>query len=141
MEYRRFGNKIIARMDKGEEIIAQLMSICDTEGVHLGSVSAIGAVSHATLGCFDTAEKKYYANEHAGIFEISSLSGTVSTMDSKPYVHVHATIANKQNTTFGGHLSRAVVSATCEMVIDIIDGRADRTFSNEIGLNLFDFDK
>lgn len=40
---------------------------------------------------------------------------------------------------FGGHLNRAVVSATCEMIINIIDGKVDRYFDEEIGLNLFEF--
>lgn len=40
---------------------------------------------------------------------------------------------------FGGHLNRAIVSATCEMIINIIDGRVDRYFDEEIGLNLFEF--
>ena len=40
---------------------------------------------------------------------------------------------------FGGHLNRAIVSATCEMIINIIDGRVDRYFDEEIGLNLFKF--
>lgn len=59
MEYRRFGNKIIARMDKGE--------------------------------------------------------------------------------VFGGHLNKAVVSAACEMVIDVIDGSVDRKYDEETGLNVFRF--
>ena len=141
MDYRRYGSKIVVRIDKGEEIITQIIRVCKGESVALGSISAIGAVSHATLGCFDTVEKKYYATDYDGIYEISSLAGTVSVMDGKTYVHAHATIANKQNAVFGGHLSRAIVSATCEMVIDVIDGRADRSFSDEIGLNLFDFEK
>ena len=40
---------------------------------------------------------------------------------------------------FGGHLNRANVSATCEMVIRVIPGQVDRAFSQEIGLNLFRF--
>ena len=37
------------------------------------------------------------------------------------------------------HLNRAMVSATCEMVINIINGRVDRYFDEDIGLNLFEF--
>lgn len=40
---------------------------------------------------------------------------------------------------FGGHLNKAIVSATCEMVITLIDGRVDRRFEEEVGLNLFQF--
>ena len=40
---------------------------------------------------------------------------------------------------FGGHLNRAEVSATCEMVIQIIQGQVDRYFDESIGLNLFRF--
>jgi predicted DNA-binding protein with PD1-like motif len=36
---------------------------------------------------------------------------------------------------FGGHLNRAIVSATCKMVINIIDGKVDRYFDEKIGLN------
>lgn len=139
MDYKRFGTKILARIDKGEEIIGQLTGICDNEGVKLAAVSAIGAVSSANLGCFNTEEKAYYDKDYNGIFEISSLGGTVSTMDAKTYVHVHATIADMDGRVYGGHLGRATVSATCEMVIDIMDGAVDRQFSDEIGLNLFAF--
>lgn len=32
-------------------------------------------------------------------------------------------------------LNRAIVSATCKMVINIIDGKVDRYFDEKIGLN------
>jgi uncharacterized protein len=48
-------------------------------------------------------------------------------------------IADKENKSMGGHLNSAIVSATFEGVIEIIDGEIDRKFSDEIGLNLIDF--
>lgn len=38
-----------------------------------------------------------------------------------------------------GHLNAATISATCELVIDVIDGEIGRKFSDEIGLNLYEF--
>ena len=46
---------------------------------------------------------------------------------------------NENGEVFGGHLNKAIISATCEMVINIIDGKIDRKFNEEIGLNLLEF--
>ena len=46
---------------------------------------------------------------------------------------------DSEGHVFGGHLNRAIVSATCEMIINIIDGEVDRYHDEEIGLNLFKF--
>lgn len=46
---------------------------------------------------------------------------------------------DEKGSVFGGYLNRALVSATCEMVVRVIDGEIDRAFSEEIGVNLFCF--
>jgi predicted DNA-binding protein with PD1-like motif len=139
MEYRRFSDTIVARLDRGEEVIASLSALCEREHITLGSISALGAVSEATLGCFDTNEKKYYAKDYKGIYEIASLVGTISVQNDKPYLHVHAVLADKEGAAIGGHLSRAIVSATCEIFIRELPGSAGRFFSEETGLNLIAF--
>ena len=55
------------------------------------------------------------------------------------YSHLHLSAGNERGQVFGGHLNRAVVSATCEMVIRLIGGKIDRKYDDVTGLNLFHF--
>ncbi len=92
-----------------------------------------------TVGVFKTAEKQYDSNRFQGDFEIVSLSGSVTQMNGAHYSHLHMSAGDENGHVSGGHLNKAVVSATCEMVICIANGAVDRRFSEEIGLNLFAF--
>ena len=139
MDYRRFGDTVVARLDKGEEIHEQLRLIALKENIRLASVSALGAVDDATLGVFVVSEKQYHADRFTGDMEIVSLTGTVNTMDGEYYAHLHMGVSTVGGRMFGGHLTRAVVSITCEMVIRIIDGAVDRKHHPDPGVNLFDF--
>ena len=139
MEYKRFDNTIVARIDKGEEILEKIKEISLKENVKLASVRALGATNDFTVGVFKVDEKKYYSNEFKGNFEIVSLTGTINTMNNEFYTHIHMSAGNDKGEVFGGHLNRAMVSATCEMIINIIDGRVDRYFDEDVGLNLFKF--
>ena len=140
MDYKRFDKKIVARIDKGEDILEQLEVISKKENIKLASVSALGATNDITVGVFHTAEKKYYANHFTGDMGIVSLTGTVSTMNGEYYAHLHMSAGDTEGHVVGGHLNRAIISATCEMVIDIIDGQVDREKNEEVGLNTFKFE-
>ena len=139
MDYRRFENKIVVRIDKGEEIIEKMLEICKKENVLLANVNALGAVGEFEVGLFKTGEKKYYSTVHKGDFEIVSLTGSITTKDGELYHHIHMSAADNENKVYGGHLNYAKVSATCEMFIDILNGNVGRRFEDEIGLNLFKF--
>ena len=79
MDYRKFENKIIVRIDKGEEILEKIKEIALKENIKLASVSALGATNDFTVGVFKVDEKKYYSNNFVGNFEIVSLNGTINT--------------------------------------------------------------
>ena len=139
MEYHKVGEAYLVRMDPGEEILEQLERFARQEQIRLAAVQALGAVKEFTVGVFKTDEKKYYANHFSGSFEIVSLTGTIDTMDGNFYTHLHMSAGDNQGRVFGGHLNRAVVSATCEMLVRVLPGAMDRAFSPEIGLNLLKF--
>ena len=139
MEYKVFGNTVVARIDRGEEILDKLRELAEKEQIKLASVQALGATNDFTVGVFNTETKQYAANHFTGSFEIVSLCGTVNTMDGKFYAHLHMSAGNARSEVFGGHLNRAVVSATCEMILTKIDGTVDRRFDADTGLNLFRF--
>ena len=139
MEYRKFKNVIVARIDKGEEILDKIKEIALKEKIKLANINALGATNEFVVGVYKVDEKKYYSNEFRGNFEIVSLTGTINTMNGEFYTHIHMSAGNEKGEVFGGHLNKAIVSATCEMIITIIDGKVDRYFDEEIGLNLFKF--
>ena len=49
-------------------------------------------------------------------------------------------IGDQEGRVFGGHLNRAVISATCELVVTLLEGRVERRMDPEIGLNLMAFE-
>ncbi len=139
MEYRRMGQTIVLRLDRGEEIVDQLKAVGLAEGIKLAGVNGLGAVGDFTVGVFDPVKKQYFSNQFQGLYEIVSLHGTINTFRGAYYSHLHMSAGDREGRVFGGHLNRAVVSATCEIVITLIDGSVDRRYDESIGLNVFDF--
>ena len=139
MESRKFNNKIVVRLDKGEEVMASLTEIVQQYDIKLGHVQALGAANHVKVGLLNTVEKKYYLKELHQDMEITSLMGNITRKDGEIYLHLHINVADDKQNVYGGHLNECVISATCEMLIDIIDGEVNRYFDENIGLNLFQF--
>ena len=134
MEYRKFPQGYVMRLDPGEEIVEQLTALVERENVRLGSVSALGAAGDVTIGIFNTREKQYHSRRYQGDYEISALVGNVSRKEGEPYLHLPVT-----GEVHAGHLTSAVISATLELFLQVWDGDVDRRFSDTVGLNLFEF--
>ena len=115
------------------------MAVAEKEHIRLASVEALGATDDFTVGVYDIAAKHYDSKTFTGPFEIVSLTGTITEKDGAFYQHLHLSAGNKNCEVFGGHLNRAVVSATCEMVIRILPGAVNRATDPETGINLLRF--
>lgn len=138
MKYKKFDNTYVVRLQVGDEICEQLLHLAKEENIRLASISGLGAVNEFTVGVYNTVEKKYYANEFSGAYEIVSLTGTLTRKDDEPYLHAHFAAGDDKGHVVGGHLNRAIISATAEIVINVIDGEVGRRFDDETGLNIFD---
>lgn len=139
MDYRRFDNTIVLRLEKGEEVIESINELCIKEKIKAGTITGLGATNNITIGLFKIDEKKYYSNSYNEDFEITNLTGNISVMNDKPYLHIHGTFGRIDGSCVGGHLNKAVISATCEIFITVIDGNIGRKFDENIGLNLIEF--
>lgn len=140
MEYRKFNQGYVLRLDPGEEIVSCLTRLVEQEDVQLGTVSALGAAGDVTIGIFNTREKQYYSKRYQGDYEISALVGNVTRKEGEPYLHLHITIGNPvTGEVHAGHLTAATISATLELFLQVWDGQVGRKFSGQVGLNLFEF--
>ena len=138
MRYKKTGSTVILRIDRGEEIVATLKTFCTGQKITLGTIQGIGAVGTVVIGLFETKTKQYKTTTLEGDYEITSMLGSITRMDGMPYLHLHATLSDASYHAFGGHLTSAVVSGTCEIFIHPIDDTIDRRFDEDTGLNVFD---
>lgn len=139
MEYRRFNDNIVIRMDRGDEIVSAISQIAEKENIKLGFLAGIGAAGNVTAGILEIESKQYKKHAFTGDFEIVSVNGNVTRADNKPYIHLHVALADIDGNVIGGHLNEAYISGTGEMVLTVLDGETGRRKDEVTGLNVFDF--
>ncbi len=135
MEYLKKNGKIVLRLQKGEEVVASLLYLMQAEEIKCASVNGIGATDNAVIGVFNPKTKVYAKEILRDDMEILSILGNLTRKDGMPYVHIHGTFASLKGV-YGGHVNEAVISATAEIIIDVIDCVMERKFDEETGLNL-----
>ena len=138
MKYKKYGDCLAVRIDRSEEIVSSLRGVCSRENIRFASVTGIGAAGHTVVGLYHVAEKKFVSNTFDGELEMTSLTGSVTEKDGKPYLHLHASFAGPDGKAVGGHLVEAVVSGTAEIFLRAVPGAMDRRTDPVTGLNLFD---
>lgn len=139
MEYRRFGNTIVVRMDHDDDIHENVKMISEKEHIRLANISALGNTKLVTLNSYDQNKKQFCPNTFEGHYEIAHLNGTINTQGGKHYSHLHIVIGDMEGHAYAGHLSKAIVGTTLEMFIHIVDGVVDRVVSGEAGGNNLKF--
>lgn len=138
MQFRKTQNGFIVRLMKGEEVISSLSSFVEEQKIPGGFVFGLGAFRDATLGYFDSARKEYVKNFFKEDMEFGSLTGSISYVEGKPFIHAHVVAGGPDAKAYFGHLFSATISATGEFFIMPSDIKIERKADPETGLNLLD---
>jgi predicted DNA-binding protein with PD1-like motif len=122
---------IISRFMPNEDLFESLKKIAKDHGIQRGVIlSAIGSVknvvfvnvrSHAGL---PVKKEDMMEAEQPGPFELLSLEGNFfpSQEDGEPVIHLHAILGTSSGPVIGGHLLKATVFATVEIILGSVAG-------------------
>ncbi len=121
----------------GDEILTELKRFASAQKLAGSSFKAIGALSYAKVGWFNWETKKYeIAAELDEQVEVLSLIGDVALKDGEPQVHAHMVVGRRDGTAHGGHLMKAVVRPTCELILTENPAHLRKQMDPESGLAL-----
>lgn len=144
MEYRKIGKTYYIRMDRDDEVIANILEICREESIPSAIFSGIGGCKRAELQVFIPETGEFETEQLEGMLELVSLNGNVVTGDdSQLFHHTHALYTFKkdgQHQIAGGHLKSTTVLYTAEIELrPTIGGSIGRKFDPETGTGFGDF--
>ena len=126
-------------LDSGDEAMACLVEFATRQDLSASQFTAIGAFSDAVLGFFDLKARDYRPIPIHDQVEVLSLVGDVALEDGEPKVHAHVVVGDRQGHTRGGHLLKAHVRPTLEIIITESPAHLHRRHDAETGLSLIRF--
>jgi len=127
-------DRIVVRLDPGDEVLESLATVRDDYDVEQGFLTGIGAVDRVVLGHYDVDAQEYDEEEFTGQFEVTSFLGNIGP----DKIHTHIQVATDSFESLGGHCSGATVSGTFEVVITEGETPLTHHLDDRTGLDVFD---
>src|SRR3990172_3345512 len=130
-EAAKIGEVILSRLMPEEDLFAGLSKIARDHGIERGVIlSAIGSLKNVVFvnvrphTVIPVKTEDMIEIEDAGPFELLSLEGNFfpSQEDGEPVIHLHAILGTSSGSVSGGHLLKATVFTTAEILLGSITG-------------------
>ena len=123
--------------ETGDELAEGLLRFAREQKLSAASFKAVGGFSSVRLGWFSWENKRYEPSVTLDEqVELLSLIGDVALKDGEPVVHAHAVIGKKDGTAHGGHLLKAQIRPTCEVVLTESPAHLQKSIDPESGVAL-----
>ncbi|WP_458189035.1 PPC domain-containing DNA-binding protein [Haladaptatus sp. NG-WS-4] len=134
MEHAHEENRIVVRLDPGDEVLESLDTLREEYDIDNGFLAGIGAVDRVTLGHYDVETQEYNEEEFTGQFEVTSFLGNIGP----DRIHTHIQLGTDTYESLGGHCSGARVSGTFEIVVSLGETPLTHRMDGRTGLEVFD---
>ena len=145
MDYRVFSDTVYIRMDRGDEIIGNIIEICRKEQIKSAVFSGIGGCKKAEIQTFIPEKGSFETETVEGMLELISLTGNITSENGRLFHHTHAMFSYKDGTerkTEGGHIKSVTVLYTAEIELrPVTDGVIGRKRDPETGTGFWSFER
>lgn len=116
------GRAFVGRLETGSDLVGDIERFCAERGITAAQVTVIGAVRRARYAYYEQGDKRYRELESATHHEIVGFVGNISLRDDRPFLHAHATLADADGATVGGHLLTGCEVFAAEVMIRELAG-------------------
>ena len=123
-------------LDSGDEVMESITSFAKEQKLHASQFNAIGAFSKVTLGYFDFSIKDYQKIEINEQVEVLNIAGDISLYENEYKIHAHVVVGKKDGSAHGGHLMKATVHPTLEIILTESPAYLKREMDKDSGIPL-----
>jgi predicted DNA-binding protein with PD1-like motif len=135
------GRRIVASLQKGADLLAEIERLAEEHGIGFGEVRGIGSLDRASVTFYDQAAKEDRALEFERPMMLLALAGTVLQQDGATGAHVHIVLADDSGAAYGGDISLGCRVFSCELVLEELPaGAVGRREDPATGLARLQFD-
>jgi predicted DNA-binding protein with PD1-like motif len=120
---------------RGESYPDILISFLEGEKIRGSFFFGLGGLIDPEIAYYDVKKKKYLNRKFKGVFEVARLTGNSSILRGQIVTHTHAVLGDKKYKAFAGHLNKAKIGATLEIIL-FKTAALTRKNDRKTGLNL-----
>jgi uncharacterized protein len=132
------GRTFVGRLAPGTDLVEEIEAHAAEVGIRAAEVSVTGAMRRVAYAYRDQPGRRYLELRSDTHTEMSGFVGNLSLRDDRPFLHAHASFADANGETVGGHLIRGCEVFVAEVVIrELGDLSLVRVHDEETGLALW----
>jgi hypothetical protein len=123
---------------RGDEVMGGLTDFAQKNHLAAAQITGIGGIEDATVGYLYKGEKRHTPIPINQQCEVLSMLGDIALFQGKPVVHIHMVVGFPDGSAHGGHLLKAHVWPTMEVIVTKYPNAMHKKLDAETGMAFID---